>query len=130
MFKRIISIIAAILCCTTIMSVSVAAAYSSQGKTAAQLGHNFSQKWRDYGSFTINSVSYNFTYGYDTFLINEDYIESVYAQKSGTQYYGKVKNSNSATQVTNVVKGTTKTGNASVRHTGNAATYYVYACKV
>ena len=53
--------------------------YSSASKTASQLGHKyFKDDWKDYGTFKIKNVVYEFTYGYDTCLINEDYIDDVF----------------------------------------------------
>lgn len=128
--KKIIALVVCLCCITTVGIVASAGEYAHMGRKASTLGHNFSQKWKDYRTYTIEGISYDFTYGFDTFIINEDYIENVKAQAEGSQYYGKVKNSNGATQVTNKVTGTDTTDTASVKHTGNTVVYYVFARKL
>lgn len=128
MTKRIGSIVLICVFMLTILLVPVSAStYKSVGKTATTLGHTFSRKWKDYGTYKVSGVYYDFTYGFDTYLIDEDYIEDVCAQTSGTEYYGKVKGTDTATDVTSVVSNKAKTGTASVTHSGNTVTYYVYA---
>lgn len=128
MIKKILSIILAIACLLSMTCVFASAAkYRHVCRSSDDFGHNFSQKWRDRHTYTISNIEYDFVYGYDTVLINEDYIEDIVAQKTGTEYYGKVENGWEATQVTNTVKNKAKTGNASVRHREDIAKYYVYA---
>lgn len=128
MTKKILSIILAIACLLSMTCVFASAAkYRYVSRSASDLKHNFSQKWEDRHTYTISNIGYDFVYGYDTFLVNEDYIEDVVAQKTGTEYYGKVENGLGATKTTDVASNKAKTGNASVRHRENTAKYYVYA---
>lgn len=129
--KKIIALVVCLCCITTVGIVASAGEFVPKGKKASTLEHNFSQKWKDYNTYIIEDVSYDFTYGYDTVFFNEDYVENVKTRAKKTEYYGKVKNSNSATNVTDIVsKGETTTKTASVRHTGNTVVYYVYARKL
>lgn len=122
--KKKISILLVLVMLLSAISL-VANAYSEDGYAAADSGRTFSRRWEDYETIKINGFTYEFTFGYDTIFYNEDYVQEVSANKSGSKYYGKVVNGNGLTQVTNKVTGTTVTGNASVRHQGNNAWYLV-----
>lgn len=114
----------------TLCAVPVfAGEWISASTTASAQSHtSFNNAWKDYGCLRVDGKYYDFTYGYDTWWTNEDYINDVYAQKDNSKtYYGKVRNSQSATDVTNKKSGTAKTGKADIKHTGKSVTYYIYA---
>ena len=53
--------------------------------------HTFSSSWKESKTITYNGAQCVLTYGFDTTLINEDY---VYAYTNGAIHRSKVKNSN------------------------------------
>lgn len=109
--------------------VAFAGSWENDSKTSAELGHtSFTKSWEDNGTLKVNGVYYDFTYGFNTFATDEDYIEYVHSQSPTTHlYYGKIKNSNGETAVTNTKTNEEKTNSAQVVHAGNGLTVYVYS---
>jgi|GEM_PF-3416980 len=103
--------------------------YKSNSTTAKDEGHSrFKKVWKDYVCLEVDGEYYEFTIGYDTWWVKEDYIKDVFAQEDNDKtYYGKVENSVGDKDTTNRKSDTSKTGKADIKHTGTDVTYYVYA---
>lgn len=85
--------------------------------------HNFQSKWEDSATllFEVESgVTYaaNFTYGYDTWWVKEDYVTNVGGTITGCYCKGKVTNSEGTAVETGPVLPGYRSGKADVEHTG------------
>ncbi len=128
--KRIISSLCAVAIALTATCATASAdgEYSYGYKTASGMGHStFNKAWKDYGTVTINKKTYEFTFGFDTWCSNEDYIDAVYSQTKGYTYYGKIVNYTGESDITNKKSDNKKTNKADIQHTGKYVRYYVYS---
>ncbi len=128
--KKVLTTVLAMSLMLTFCAVpAIAADYKAASTTASAQGHSYFKKaWKDYGCLKVGDKYYDFTYGYDTWITNEDYINDVYVQdKQSSTYYGKIENSDGITDVTNKKSDGKKTNKADVKHTSPTVTYYVYA---
>lgn len=130
MKKKLIAVVLCVVFTLSLFSMSVAAeSWVYEGKNFETLNHTtFENSWEDYGRVRINGYLYNFTFGFNKWATDEDFVKAVYSEKDHEkQYYGYIRNSNEETDVTNIVTGTYKTGKADVVHTGNYVAVRVYA---
>ncbi len=130
MKKKLIAVVLCIVFTLSLFSMSVAAAdWSYGGINFKNLDHTtFVNSWEDKGSVRVDGYLYNFTFGYNTWATDEDYVKEVYSENDhNKQYYGYIRNSIKDTAVTNTVTDTDKTGKADVEHTGDYVAIRVYA---
>jgi len=87
--------------------------------------NSFSSKWSRLQVWVIDPTDSNnnisCTYGYDTFVTNEDYVKSCNSVLQ--THYATVTNSKGTSNSTGTGAPLTTTGKADVKHTGKAVTY-------
>lgn len=105
-----ICIIMTVLCC------SISASAASVHKTYKG---SFSRAWERYASGDKGKAS--LTYGFDTFLINEDY---AWAKHSTKSHYAAIKNGKGWHTAT--AKSAKKVSKVEVMHRGCTVSYYCY----
>lgn len=119
---------------TLMCNVASASTFYWRDKEVGPGSHGFSHEWNEVTDlewettcggvpFTIGSP---ITYGYDTFLTNEDYVKRVGGQPTGWGVYGYVTNSQGTTEETAMIWGNSVGGSADVKHTGSNVHYGVW----
>lgn len=91
---------------------------ASAGSYTKTYSGQFNEKWEKYVTDTIGGNTIRFTYGFNTFLINEDYVSSYYV---GDEHYAKIVNGRGS--YASSVVGAREYAEVEVTHNGSKVTY-------
>ena len=97
-----------------------------------KISHKFNSKWELTKTWVTDSADPGFViscaYGFDTFLVNEDYVTS--CKSTLLSHEAAVKNSNGKSVCTGLYRPGYTSSKADVKHTGSNVTYYMATAAV
>lgn len=142
MKKFLASFLCVVLLCTSfalpVMAATTQKVTAEQGRSGVARkeywytitkSNAFSKAWKKDTQVTLNvsGMSYpaKIIYGYDTFVVKEDFINKVGGFPTGCKCKGEVINGNGSNAFTSEASAGKLTGKADIKHSGTTASYRV-----
>lgn len=105
---------------TVILSLMLAmSSLSFAGSFSRTYSGSFASDWTNSAQTTVNGATLVLSYGYNTFLVNEDCASSLYY---GSYHNARIRNSSTTIDGPSVPAG--EWSDLEIRHSGTTVTYY------